>query len=258
MRGIVGVLVVAAVLYAAVCALMYTRQRGFVYFGEYTRVEASATDFALRREDGVVLRGWRVNPGRRDVLLFFGGNAESVQHMRDVVHVAAPDRTAYLVAYRGYGASDGAPSQDALLADALAIYDDALARHPGARVAVIGRSLGSGVAPHVAANRTVVRLVLVTPYASLAAVAGAHYPWLPTSWLVTERFDSADRLRGYAGDVLVIRAGRDQVIPPTSTDRLLTVFAAPPQVIALPEAGHDDPLQTRAEIDALSAFLADD
>ena len=251
---ILALVVLPLLAYAAICALMYSKQRGFVYFGEYTRVAAEETDFALRRDDGAVLRGWVVNPGQRDVLLFFGGNAESVQHMRDVVRIAAPGRTSYLLAYRGYGASDGAPAQDALLADALALYDDAVARHPAARVAVIGRSLGSGVAAHVAAQRPVDRLVLLTPYDSLVAVAGAHYPWLPTSWLVTERFDSATRLRGYAGDVLVIRGGRDVVIPPANTDRLLTVFARPPQVIALPDAGHDDVLATEGEIAALRDF----
>ena len=258
MRPLAGLLAFAVVAYVAACALMWAQQRDVLYFGGYTRVDAATTDFALRRDDGTVLRGWQVNPGRADVLLHFGGNAESVQEMRETVALAAPGRTSYLVAYRGYGASDGAPSQDALLADALAIYDDVVAKHPGARVAVIGRSLGSGIAAHVAARRDVDRLVLVTPYDSMVAVAAFHYPWLPARWLLTERYDSATRLRDYAGDVLVIRGGRDEVIPPANTDRLLTVFARPPRVIAVPDAGHNDVLATRAELDALRDFLRPD
>src|SRR5688572_21714444 len=256
MRGIVGVLLVAVVLYAALCALMYAKQRDMLYFGGYTRVPAAEADFELRRDDGAVLRGRVANPGQRDVLLFFGGNAENVHGMHEPLTLWLPERTSYLVAYRGYGASDGAPSQDALFADALALYDDAARRHPGARIAVAGRSLGSGVAAYVAAHRAVDRLVLISPYDSMVSVAGAHYPWLPVRWLVTERFESDRWLRGYDRPVLVIRADDDRVIPPANTDRLLQVLGRPPQVIALPDAGHDDPLHTQAEADALIAFLA--
>ena len=88
-------------------------------------------------------------------------------------------------------------------------------------IAVIGRSLGSGVASHVAAQRPVARLVLVTPFDSLADVGQAHYRWLPVRWLVKDRYESARYLAKYHGPVLVIRAGRDQVIPAASTHRLI-------------------------------------
>jgi pimeloyl-ACP methyl ester carboxylesterase len=121
----------------------------------------------------------------------------------------------------------------------------------------MGRSLGSGVASYVAGNRPVQKLVLVTPFDSLAAVAGAHYPWLPTRLLVTERFDSRHWLRDFRNPVLVIRSGRDQVIPPANTDRLVAAISPAPRIVHLPEAGHDDVLATQAEIDALVDFLAD-
>lgn len=252
---LIGLLLVPVLGYAAICGLMYWKQRGLVYYGEYTRVEAATTDFALTRDDGVVLRGWVVNAGARDVVLYFGGNGENVGRMRDPLRTWLPTRASYLVAYRGYGASDGAPSQDAIFADALALYDDVAARHPGARVAAIGSSLGSGVAAYVAAQRPLDRLVLVTPYDSLANVAGSHYPWLPTSLLVTERYDSVHWLREFRNPVLVIRAGRDEIIPAANTDFLIAALRPAPQVLALAEAGHNDVLATQAEGDAIGAFL---
>lgn len=257
MKALGSLLAFIVFAYVAACALMWAQQRDMVYFGKYTRVDAETTDYTLRRDDAV-LRGWIVNPGRHDVLLYFGGNAERLQETRELAATIAPDRTGYLVAYRGYGASDGTPAQDALLGDALALYDDVATRHPGARIAVMGRSLGSGLAAHVAARRDVDRLVLVTPYDSLVAVAAAHYPWLPVRWLATERFESDRWLRGYEGDVLVVRGGRDTVIPPANTDRLLETFAHPPQVIDLPEAGHNDVLASTDETDGLRAFLRAD
>lgn len=251
-----SLLLVPVLAYAGICALMYFTQRDLVYYPQHTRVDAAQTDFALHR-DGVVLRGWTVNPGQRDVLLYFGGNADPIHGMREPLSAWAPRHTSYLLAYRGYGASDGEPRQDLLFADALALYDDAVARHPGARVVVLGRSLGSGVASHVAGNRPVAKLVLVTPFDSLAAVAGAHYPWLPTRLLVTERFDSLHWLRDFRGPVLVIRAGRDRVIPAANTDRLVAAISPAPRVVNLPAAGHDDVLATQAEIDALVAFVGE-
>jgi len=252
------VLLLPVLVWVGICALMFVQQRSLVYFGGFTRVDAAATTFSLQREAGVVLRGWVVNPGAADVVLYFGGNAESIDSMGGPLGTLLPQRTSYLLAYRGYGASDGAPAQDLLFADAVALYDDVLARHPGARIAVIGRSLGSGVAAHLAAQRPVEKLVLVTPFDSLVAVAGEHYPWLPTSLLVTERYESAHWLRDYRLPVLVIRAGRDQIVPPASTDRLIAALPRPPQVLTLPSAGHNDVMGSQAEAEALMRFLGRD
>jgi pimeloyl-ACP methyl ester carboxylesterase len=180
----------ALAAYVALCALLYLQQRRLIYYPQFTRVNAAQTDFALARRD-VVLRGWVVNPGRRDAVLYFGGNAESVEENRESFTRALPSHTVYLVAYRGYGASDGEPTEADLLADALALHDDIAKRHPGGRIAVVGRSLGSGVATWVAAERKVSALVLVTPFDSLAAVAQAHYPVFPVRLLLHDRYTPA-------------------------------------------------------------------
>ena len=124
-----------------------------IYPRRGTRV---AVDDSMHELDvaGTVLRGWVVNPGRTRVLLYFGGNGERLDLWRETVAHHFPEHTTYLMAYRGYGASDGQPSQSALSADAVALVDHVGARHPGARVDVIGMSPGSGVAVHVATQRT--------------------------------------------------------------------------------------------------------
>ncbi|WP_225591121.1 alpha/beta fold hydrolase [Pseudoxanthomonas sp. PXM03] len=230
---------IAAACYLAACALLYSQQRRLIYYPQLTRVEPAQTDIALPRP-GATLRGWVVNPGRRDAVLYFGGNAESVQASRDDLARWLPGHTAYLFAYRGYGASDGVPSEAALLADALAQFDDVARRHPDGQVSVVGRSLGSGVATHVAAERTVPRLVLVTPFDSLAAVAQSHYPVFPARWLLHDHYDSSQRLPRHRGELLVLRAGRDVVVPPANTDRLLKAFKGRALIVDFPHAGHDD------------------
>ena len=121
---------------------------------------------------------------------------------------------------------------------------------------MIGRSLGSGVASYVASQRPVAKLVLVTPFDSLASVAQAHYPWLPMHWLLTDRYASTDYLPKYAGPLLVVRAGRDSVVPPANTDQLLAALPQPPRVLALPEADHASVSQDPAYGRALSDFVS--
>jgi pimeloyl-ACP methyl ester carboxylesterase len=253
-RTMLMLLVLPALLWAGFCALIYFQQKQLVYYPGPTRVPAHTTDFELAR-DGLVLRGWLANAGRDDVLIYFGGNAEAVQHMREPLATWLPDHTSVLLAYRGYGASDGSPQESLLFSDALALYDDLRRRQPDARISVMGRSLGSGVAAYLASQRPVERLVLVTPFDSMVAVAGTHYPWLPTRLLVTERFESARWLAGFRQPVLIIRAGRDQVVPPANTDRLIAALPVPPQVLDLPAADHNSVMASPAEAEALRAFL---
>lgn len=80
------------------------------------------------------------------------------------------------------------PSEVALVADALALFDRVYAEHP--HVVVGGRSLGSGVAVHVASLRPVARLVLVTPYDSLYGIAARQFPYVPVRWLLWDTFES--------------------------------------------------------------------
>lgn len=214
-------------VYLALCGLLFLLQRQMVYLPQYTRVAAASTDFALDR-DGVVLRGWRLNPGQPRALLYFGGNAEEIGWQRERYARWFPGHTVYLVAYRGYGASDGSPAEAALKSDALALYD-AIAGAHGA-VDVLARSVGTGVALHLAARRSVGRLALITPYDSLVAVAAHHYPWMPVSWLLRERFDAAADAAGVRAPALLLIARRDDIIPPAHAERLAQAFPQPPTV----------------------------
>jgi uncharacterized protein len=253
-KVLLGSAVIALLVYVGLCALLYVRQRSLLYFPQYTRADAASTNFGLLR-DGVQLRGWVLDGGGRDPILYFGGNAERIEDNRDDFARWFPGRPVYLLAYRGYGASDGAPREDDLVADAVALYDHVQARHSGQPIAVIGRSLGSGVASHVASRRAVAKLVLVTPFDSLANVAQTHYPWLPVRWLMRDRYASAELLHGHAGSILVVRAGRDQVIPASNTDHLLQALPETTTVLDLELADHDSVASYPAYGDAVSAFM---
>lgn len=211
--------------------------RRLVYRSRATRLPAEGTTFSMR-VSGVELRGWEVNPGRARALVYFGGNGESVERLRPAIEDRMPDHTCYLLAYRGYGASGGRPGQRALTGDALALHDLVAARHPGAPVDVVGRSLGSGVAMQLAARRPVQRLALVTPFDSLAANAADLFPRLPAARLVHDRWDSTAVAKDVRARILVLRAGRDALVRPARTDGLLAALPAGTEVVDFPDADH--------------------
>lgn len=253
-KWLLVLLALLLLVYAGICAVLYFKQRELVYYPAATTVPTESTDFSLHRDD-VTLRGWRLNPGQPKALVYFGGNAERLETSREEFASLFPDRTVYLLAYRGYGASEGSPDEKSLLGDALALYDHIAAEHPHAPVSIIGRSLGSGVASYVASRRAVEKLVLVTPFDSLAEVAQAHYPMFPVRLLMRDRYPSTEYLPQYAGPLLVLRSGRDEVVPPANTDRLLAALTRKPQVIDFPRAGHNGISQDPAYAEALRDFL---
>jgi len=253
-RTLMWLVALALAAYLGLCALLYLQQRRLIYYPQFTRVAPAQADFAFHRPDAV-LRGWVVNPGQQDAVLYFGGNAEALEANRGAFAQWLPTHTVYLLAYRGYGASDGQPSEAALFADALALHDEVARRHPSGRIAIAGRSLGSGVAAYVATERDTTDLVLVTPFDSLTAVAQSHYPVFPVRLLLTDRYDSVARLPRYRGRLLVLRAGRDTVVPPPHTDRLLASFTGQARVVDFPRAGHDDLSTDPAYWPAIRDFL---
>jgi pimeloyl-ACP methyl ester carboxylesterase len=235
-------------------ALLSPVARRLVYPGASTRVAAEQTDLALR-VDGVTLRGWEVNPGQERALVYYGGNGEGLDWLVPELGRRFPRHTSYLLAYRGYGASEGTPSERVLTSDALAVHDHAAARHRGP-VDVIGRSLGSGVAVQVAVRRPTERLVLITPFDSLVDTGADLFPRLPVRLLLRDRWDSAGVAHRLRARVLVVRAGRDAVVWPARTDRLVEVLPADTAVLDLPEAEHGTLHEDPAYWPAIEDFLA--
>lgn len=245
---------VAALGYAGACWFLHAQQRAMIYYGGFTAVDPADTDFALKRPDAT-LRGWVVNPGGRAPILYFGGNAERIESNREDFARMFPGRSVYLVAYRGYGASDGVPSEAAIVEDAMALFDHVRARHPGEPVAAIGRSLGSGVASQLAARRPLAKLALITPFDSMVGAAKAHYPVFPVDWLLDERYESMRALRAFERPVLIVHGGRDEIVPEANTQRLIAALPATPQVLRIAAADHNDIAMHAEYAQALSGFM---
>jgi len=240
-------------VYALSSLWLYATQQDQVYHPTPEKSVAGVTHLFLDTGE-VRLKVWTLNPGRSKALLYFGGNAEDVAENLTAFQTMFPDRSVYLMNYRGYGGSTGTPSEEGLCADAELAYDYIAKKH--ASVAVMGRSIGTGVATCLAARRDVEKLLLVTPFDSLRAVAQERYPYFPVSWLLRDQFDSAKRAPSVHAPVLVIIAEEDTVVPPEHAQNLAHAFVnVPIDTVILSGVNHDSVRRHPAYAGLLSDFL---
>ena len=220
-RVVITIVVVAVVVYVGLCAALFFSQRSLIYFPQPRSRTDIAPILSLQVDGEAILVTTRAGDGP-DAVVYFGGNAEDVSYNLPILTMAFPKHALYLLHYRGYGGSSGKPSEAALFADALALFDKVHAEHPN--ITAIGRSLGSGVAVYLASQRPVSRLVLVTPYDSIQEIAARQFSYFPVRWLLLDKFESSKRAPAITAPTLVIAAEHDEVIPRATTDSLFVRF----------------------------------
>lgn len=248
-------------------ALLYVGQEGLIFHPRPLTEEGRAAlnrlhpgaEVTIPAADGVSLHGWlRLPPGEgpHPVVIYFGGNAEEVSGMlADWERAGAWALLA--VNYRGYGLSGGRPGEMELFHDALTLYDwlETQSTTRGTPRAAMGRSLGTGVAVHLAAERPLSGVILVSPYDSMAEVAWHHYPWVPTSLLLRHRFDSAARASDITAPALMLAARSDRIVPRERSEALARVWGGPRELAILEGAGHNSIHYHRDYWLTIAAFL---
>lgn len=248
---IIGALI--AIAYVGFCALLFFVQRSMLYLPTPIAPGAQPPSLALEVKGATLRVTTFVHPGR-DAVIYFGGNGEEVDHALPTLEAAFPTHALYLMHYRGYSGSTGAPTESALFEDAVSLFDRVRAEHDS--VVVIGRSLGSGVAIQLAARRPASRLVLVTPYDSIAGIAAGQFPFVPVSLLLRDKFESWRYAASVTAPTLLIVAAHDEVIPRTSSEALYSRFKAGVAAEAiLPEATHNTVSQSEAYIPLLAGTV---
>ena len=224
----------------ALLSLIYLLQERLIFFPQkLTQEEADRllkkyshiNNIDIKTANNISIKGWLVKNSpspKAPLIIYFGGNAEELSYL---IHYAgkAKDWAWALMNYRGYGLSDGKPSEKDLYADAVSVYDYFSKRNDidNTRIVLIGRSLGTGVATYLAKMRPVKALILVSPYDSLASIGKHHYPLLPVNFLIRHRFDSLSRAPLISAPLLIITAADDTIIPLKYSKRLAEKWGGP-------------------------------
>ena len=258
MRVGITLLVVVAVL-AAALGLLWRFQRRLLYFPTPGPVPPAASvlpgaeDVTFETADGLRLAGWfvpappgdpadRVGRARPAVLVCNGNGGDRSMRAPLAAALSRMGLAVLLFDYRGYGGNPGHPTEEGLAADARAALGY-LAGRPEVdpeRVIYFGESLGAAVALRLATERPPAALVLRSPFASLAEIGRRHYPVLPVSLLLRDRYDSAALAGRLDAPLLVVAGGRDQIVPAGHSRRLFDAAPQPKRLVVLDGAGHND------------------
>jgi fermentation-respiration switch protein FrsA (DUF1100 family) len=245
---------------------MFVKQESFVFFPsrDVRNTPASAgmpfEEARLRTSDGLALGAWWVpaqNP--RGALVFAHGNAGNLADRLDQVSLFRELGLSVLIFdYRGYGKSEGEPSEEGTYRDMEVAVGHVLGERgvPQSKLLYYGESLGCAVAVKAAVDRRPGALILESAFTSVAEMAAMHYPWLPVRWLLRIRYDSLSRMGAVGCPVLVLHSPEDEIVPCSMGERLFAAAPGPKRFARL-TGGHNDGglLVTEEARTALGEFL---
>jgi len=207
--------------------------------------------------DGETISGLFFPAPSDTVILYFHGNAGSLEGWQFVYDdFASLGYNFLIIDYRGYGKSTGTISEKGFYIDAQASYDYLIARgFKPQNIVVYGRSIGSGVAVDLAAQREVAGLVLESPYVSIGRLASEKFAYLFPSLYLRYRFDNLSKINNVKAPLLVIHGQRDELIPFAHGQTLYDHFKGKKQIVAVADGHHNDLSDFPQFYPGLRAFL---
>lgn len=210
--------------------------------------------------DSARLSGWWVPP-RNDnpVLLLVHGRSGNISTRAEIARRLTTDGFGMLLFdYRGYGASNGEPSESHFSEDALSAYDW-LIEHGTLpeRIIVIGQSLGNAPASNLAAARSIAALILVSPFESLPGAAADRFPWAPIGLIPWQqnRFDVLSNLADVTAPVTLIASSGDRLVPIEHSRRVAGRLSHPHLFVEVSHQPHEGLLTYLAESGELTRVL---
>ncbi|MBD3245857.1 MAG: alpha/beta fold hydrolase [Candidatus Omnitrophica bacterium] len=190
---------------------------------------------------GYRIHGWFV-PGEeaRCTVLLFHGNGGNIGHrIEKIAFLHSAGANVYLIDYRGYGKSEGSPSEEGLYRDAFAAYRYLReTKHiPPERIILYGESLGGAVAVHTAVHRPVGGVILEGTFSSGRDLAREYYPWLPSVFF-SPLYDSMRKITRVDAPLLFLHSSEDEIIPYRCARRLFARAGRPKRFVTL-RGGHN-------------------
>jgi dipeptidyl aminopeptidase/acylaminoacyl peptidase len=249
-RKVAGVAGFASMLWLGLAATIAASQRRLVFNPtikrEVERPRSSGhrtRSIVLRAKDGTKLSGWLMTPklvGPHPGVVYFGGRSEEVSWVARDAGKLFPGMAVLAVNYRGYGDSQGDPAEQHMVEDGRMLFDWLAERGhvDPKRIAVVGRSLGSGVAVQVAMERPANSVVLITPYDSILAIAKRRFRTMPIEYVLRHRFESVKYASALTAPTYVLRAASDDIVPHSHTDLLVAKLGKLHADEIVPESDH--------------------
>lgn len=229
---------------AAYWSLLATRQGHILFNARKLPIVPLSDSFSTYSHTvpGGMVRGYVYHPhgeaALQDLFVYFPGRGEDVRATTRVLHWLPDSFGLAAINYRGVADSEGTPSELASVADACQFANHLRRAYPHARLHVVGRSLGSGVAIQLVAQQSFASLQLITPYDSMLEVARKRFPLVPLSLLLRHQFNSLAHCVRVAARTQVLLAEHDDVVLPARSARLIAAWPTPVSVETIAGSNH--------------------
>ena len=240
------------IIYLTLTATLFWAQRKLLYFPHphfptATSVNLSNLDYWVSLEHdyrGLLSRQPPANC-QGTIIVFHGNAGAAIERSFYAAHLVKLGYRVLLAEYPGYGGRIGNPSERVLVADARKTIQ-LIHQEYGNPLFVWGESLGSAVVAAAVSDSLlfVDGLLLITPWDSLPNLAQSLYPFFPVRWLVLDKFDNIKNLQSFPGQLGILVAGKDEVIPPQLSQNLAKSLPhTQPKLWLLEQAGHNNWLE---------------
>ncbi len=236
-----------SLIYLLLCGVLFVFQRRLLYPADRRDVPftprvaaAGVREVALTTADGLQIYAWYAAGRRPGTIVLFHGNGGHRGHRLDWLELlSAQGAGVFLIDYRGYGGSEGSPSEDGLYLDGEAAIAWVHEHAPGPLV-LMGESLGNGVAVEMARRHEPAGLILHASYTSMVDVARSQFFFVPVGWLLLDRFENAEKIGEVRCPKLFFHGTEDGIIPYRHGQGLFVRAAEPKRWVEVPGAGHND------------------
>ena len=265
--SIIWIVIVIAGVYVAFAGLVFIFQSSFVYYPESTfsanpsNIGFSFENVSFETTDGVKLSGWFIPcDGARGVILFCHGNAGNISHRLDsieIFHQLGLD--IFIFDYRGYGQSEGKPSESGTYRDVEAAWQYLIKERQCMRdkIIIFGRSLGGAVAAWQTRNHKPGALIIESTFTSVPDLGAKVYPFLPVKLISRFKYDTEGYLEGVNCPVLIVHSPDDEMMPYKHGQRLFEAANEPKEFLKI-SGSHNEGFIISGKLyeEGLDAFIS--
>lgn len=254
-KTLLRILTAFAIIYFSTLGYIYSNQRALLYFPEKEMLAVEEYNLDGTKEtfvhakDGTKLQIWYhmpTKPGAPMVVYYHGNSGTIAKRSLQLKELLDLGYGFVAVSWRGFGKSDGIPSEEGLYEDSRAAVEYAKSMGFETKdIIAVGESLGSGLAVKMATEYRFKGVFLITPYTSIADRAQEIYWYLPVWCLVKDNFTSLDKIDKINAPLLIVHGDQDDIIPHTHSEALMKVAKEPKELIIYSGKGHNN-LDTRA------------
>ncbi len=265
-KPFISIGIILLLSYAVILLVVYLRQDSMLYFPEktlWTTPESaglSYEDVMLKTNDGINIAAWYLPAdNEQGVLLFCHGNAGNISHRLDSLRIFHGMNLSVLIFdYRGYGNSEGKPSENGTYLDAEAAWDYLVRvkQKPPERIVLFGRSLGAAVAAEIAQRKNPGALILESAFTSAPDIGQSLYPFFPVRLLSKYQYATVEKIIDLPCPKLIIHSTEDEIIPFRFGRRLFERASQPKEFLAI-RGGHNEGflLSGKTYIEGIRAFM---